>query len=363
MTTEHVFDYLEQTSAATPVVVVFGDEPFLKRLALSRLRQTVLGEDEPPFAEFEGGAAEWRDVFDELRTVSLFSAGGPRLAIVSNADEFVTRYRSQLESYLEKGDQHGVLVLDVVKWPSNTRLFKSVAKRGLQIECRPPATTGGKQKHVDVGRVAQWLVGWAKSRHHVRLSKNAARLLIDLRGVEFGILDQEIAKLALYTDAKGSVSEQLVQEVTGGWQAKTAWELVDAASAGNAAEALKQLNRLLSSGEHPAALFGPISWSLRRFAAATRLYQRAERQGRRIPLAAALEEAGFHKWQRQEMQNAERQLKRMGRERASQLYRWLLDADLALKGTHSSPEMSRWVMERLLMQMASPTSARRVPPR
>jgi hypothetical protein len=69
-------------------------------------------------------------------------------------------------------------------------------------------------------------------------------------------------------------------------------------------------------------------------------------------LTAALEEAGFQKWQRKEMQNAEQQLRRLGRERASQLYRWLLESDLALKGSHSSPEMSRWVMERLLMRMA-----------
>jgi DNA polymerase-3 subunit delta len=178
-------------------------------------------------------------------------------------------------------------------------------------------------------------------------------------GVEFGLLDQEVAKLALYTDAKGKITEALVHEVTGGWQAKTAWELVEAAATGNAAEALKQLNRLLSSGEHPAALFGPISWSLRRYAAATRLFQRSERQGRRISLSAALEEAGFQRWQRKEIQDAEKQLRRLGRERATRLYRWLLEADLALKGSHSSPEMSRWVMERLLMQMACPTSASR----
>ena len=352
MATEHVLDYLDKPLPASAVVAVFGDEPFLKRLAISRLLNTVFGDDAPPLARFDGSTAEWRDVFDELRTVSLFASDGDRLAIISSADEFVTRYRSQLEDYLQKGKPRGILILDVVKWPANTRLYKLLAKNELQIECRAPTSARGKQKSVDTDRVARWLVDWAKSHHQTRLNKNAASLLIEMLGVEFGLLDQEVAKLALYTDSKGTITEDLVQEITGGWQAKTAWELVDAAASGNAAEALRQLSRLLSSGEHPAALFGPISWSLRRFAAATRLYQRSERQGRRITLTAALEEAGFQKWQRKEMQNAEQQLRRLGRERASQLYRWLLEADLALKGSHSSPEMSRWVMERLLMRMA-----------
>jgi DNA polymerase-3 subunit delta len=352
----HVFDYLENPPPASAVVAFFGDEPFLKRLAIARLVRSVFGDDVPPYAQFEGPDAQWRDVSDELRTRSLFSGDQQRLALVNSADEFISLHRSQLEDYLRDEPSHGILLLDVTKWAANTRLYKALANQQLQIECRAPTSSRGKQKIVDTDRVARWLVDWAKSTHKTRLNKKAASLLIEMLGVEFGLLDQELAKLALYTDPQGTVTESLVRQVTGGWQAKTAWELIDATVSGNAADALQQLHRLLNAGQHPAALFGAISWSLRRYAAATRVYQRCERQGRRISLAAALQAAGFQSWQRQEITKAERQLRRLGRARAAHLYRWLLEADLALKGSHSSPEMSRWVMERLLMRMACPTA-------
>ena len=133
------------------------------------------------------------------------------------------------------------------------------------------------------------------------------------------------------------------------------------ALSGNAAEAIRQLDRLLQSGEASQALFGPISWSLRRFASATRIFQRAERRGQPMRLPEALEQAGFFKWQREAMQAAERQLKQLGRERQPMLPRWLLDTDLALKGSHSSPDMARLALEQLLAAAGSePGPAARV---
>ncbi len=127
--------------------------------------------------------------------------------------------------------------------------------------------------------------------------------------------------------------------------------MIDAALSGDSAEALQQLDRLLLSGEHPNALFGPISWSLRRFAAATRIFQRAERQGQRMRLPAALEQAGFFTWQQEAMRKAEQQLKQLGRHRAGQLNQWLLETDLALKGSHSSPDMARLALEHLILRL------------
>ena len=62
-----------------------------------------------------------------------------------------------------------------------------------------------------------------------------------------------------------------MQELVGGWRAKTAWEMIDAALAGNARAALAQLDRLLLAGEHPIGILAQIGSTLRRFAAAVRL--------------------------------------------------------------------------------------------
>ncbi len=349
--TYHVFDYLAQSPPLAHVQVVFGDEPFLKRLAIRRMKALAAPDEDLPIAVFDGGSTAWRDIHDELYTVSLFNPSGLRVALVEDADTFVTDNRTRLEDYVEQPQQRGAMILEVSKWAANTKLYKLVDKLGLQVECRLPQVARGKQKSLDQQRLISWLVEWGKSRHAVHLAKNAAVLLLELIGPELGLLDQELAKLALYTDKSGKVNEKLVQEVAGGWRAKTAWDLLDAALSGDSAEAIQQLDRLLLSGEHPNALFGPISWSLRRFAAATRIFQRAERRRERMRLPEALEQAGFFKWQQDAMRKAEEQMKQMGRERAGQLNQWLLATDLALKGSHSSPDMARIALEHLIFRL------------
>jgi DNA polymerase-3 subunit delta len=362
----HAFDYLDDSSAKSlpPVCVAFGDDRFLKRLALNQLRVQALDspDDDVPFASLEGDSAVWRDVADELSTVSLFG-GVTRLVMVANADKFVTAYRGQLEDYVASPSQSGTLVLDVTSWPGNTRLYKSVATQGLAIECRPPEKLVGKRKEVDSGRLVQWITRWASERHQLKLAGRAVDQLLELVGVELGLLDQELAKLALLCEPDETVTADKVTQIVGGWRTQTTWDLLDAATDGNAAEALLQLDRLLQSGEHPQALFGAVSWSLRRFADATRIVEQAERQGQRIHLRAALETAGFRKWPREALDAAERQLKQLGRERAGLLYRWLLQADLALKGTSSSPQRARLVLEELIVRLSQqlrPNSRRNV---
>ena len=90
----------------------------------------MLGGDDGDFSlkTFEGRNTPFRDVHEELSTLAMFG-GGKRLVVVEDADEFVTRYRPQLEDYVARPSRSsGVLVLDLDSLPSNTRL--------LQVDCR-----------------------------------------------------------------------------------------------------------------------------------------------------------------------------------------------------------------------------------
>ncbi len=205
---------------------------------------------------------------------------------------------------------------------------------------------------MDEGRLRKWIGQWAQRQHNIQLARGADEELLDLVGPELGLLDQELAKLALYTKENEKVSIEMVRNVVGGWRTKTTWELLDAALDGNAAEAISQLGRLLQAGEAPQAIFGAMAWSLRRFAAAAAAITEAEHVGRKISLSIALEQAGFKKWPQGALQKAERQLRQIGRERANQLYRRLLDLDLAMKGTHSPPERARWALEQLVLWLS-----------
>jgi DNA polymerase-3 subunit delta len=355
--TIHAFDFLAAPGQGKlpGVCAVFGDEPFLKRLVLKELRRRVLGDDaDAPAASYDcqERQPEWRDVMDELATASLFGGGGPRLVILERADAFVSANRPKLEDYAAKPRSTGVLILDVDEWPANTRLYKALDQSGLQIDCRPPQKQRGKNKEIDEAAIAKWIVAWGKSQHALSLSPDAAQHLLDLSGPVFGLLDQNLAKLALLVPQGTKATAEQVQEIVGGWRGKSIWELVDAAAAGEAGDALTQLDRLLHSGEHPLALVGSLSWSLRRYAAATRIFQQAERAGRKIPLREALAQAGFRDWPAGTLAAAEKRLMQLGRHRAGRLYRWLLELDLSLKGSHSQEDRARWALEQLVLRMA-----------
>lgn len=352
----HVFDFLKEPPKLTPVCVLFGGESFLQRLALQQIRRKLHsgqeGDDSESFySEFDGALAEWRDVDDELSTVSLFGGQQQRLAVVADADPFIKAYRPQLEAYVQKPSRVGVLVLQCNQWVKTTLLAKAVEKQGLAVHCGPPEIARGKSKSVDLRRIQSWLIDRGKQPHKIKLDRQAAELLIDLRGLHFGLLDQELAKLALYDTEGGKVTAELVQDVVGGWKSKSIWDLIDLAADGDAAEAIRQLDGLLRGGENALGIFGQLAWGIRRFAAAAHYYEHAEKSGKRIRVRDALLQAGFRQWPQGALERAERQLKRITRRRAVQLYQWLMDLDRALKGSHSTPERARDALEHFFFRL------------
>lgn len=346
----HAFALLKEASPKIPgVCALVGDDRFLRRLCGTRIREVV--SDNGEASEF-GGKSVWRDVLDELSTRSLFS-DGPRLVFVLDADDFVKNNRSALESYAANPSHSGCLVLELESLASNTRLYKTLADSGLIVECRPPQTKRGKSSYLNESGLRQWLRDWGKSTHHLDLKRGADEELLNLIGPNLGLLDQELAKLALFCDAKtGEVTVELVQQIVGGWRTKTTWELLDAALDGNAAEALMQLERLLHAGEAPQAIAGAMLWSLRRFADAAHVIMEAEQAGRKISLVMALEQAGFKKWPQGALQRAEQQIRQLGRDRAGRLYGDLLQLDLAMKGSHSAPQRAKWALEKFVLAIS-----------
>ena len=126
--------------------------------------------------------------------------------MVEDADDFVSRCRPELEDYVGKPSPCGVLMLVVDAWPGNTRLAKAVAKTGLPVDCRLPQQQYGRTAYVDEKKIAKWLVGWAKTRHQAKLVPQAADALLEAIGPELGLLDQELAKLAIQAGVEGTIT-------------------------------------------------------------------------------------------------------------------------------------------------------------
>lgn len=323
--------HLPQAEKAS-LLVLFGSESHLKSTVISAFCETLLGQsvaDAMGLVRFAGKDVDFRTVRDEVQTVSMFSSS--KLVVVEQADEFVSAWRPQLEAFADKAAGKSKLVLEVGKWPGNTRLAKKVDKTGFAVECSE--LTGD--------RLASWLVQQAKTEYEKQLSRDAAQLVVELAGTGMTLLSQELQKLASYVGERPKIGVEDVRTLVGGWKAETTWTMIHAIRDGHVDLALSCLQKLLYAGEAPPKILGGINYVFKKIAHATELSRRG------TPLPKALKDAGvFYK----EIDATQQYLRRIRRPRAERIVRRLALADTNLKGGSRLPD--RLQMEQLVLWLA-----------
>ncbi len=327
----HATEFLANRSkpAHVPVVVLFGNERYLKLEAMKRLPGADADNDDVALTRVAGKDADLRGVVDELLTVSMF--GDQRVVLVEDADDFIKDNRPGLEKYVANPSKSSLLILDVKSWPKNTKLAKAVVETGLTVECSP--LTGAP--------LSRWLQRSAKADFQKTLLPAAAGLMIQLAGDSLGVLEQELAKLAALVGDNDTITEDDVTRVVGGWRLETTWNMLDAVRDGHVGRAIEDLDKLIVSGEHPIKILGGITFVFRKYAEATEI----ARQTRDLP--AALRSAGVFPGA---VSASEQYLRRMGYDKASRLFQWLVEADHNLKG--GSRVDLRLQLERLFVRLA-----------
>lgn len=226
-----------------PVYAVVGEDVFLQLQALATVREAMPADASR--TDVDGESAGLADTLDELRSPSLF--GGHKLVVVRSADEFITKYREQLEDYVGSPSDSGTLVLRCASLPKNQRIYKAIAKAGEVIDCAPP-----KQ-----GELPGWVMRRAREAHGLTMGDDAARVLADLIGADLGRIDNELAKLALQTDGKAVRPEDVGRGVAF-QREQEMWEMTDALTVGQVDEALRRWRHLVASD--PSSEFRAVTW-------------------------------------------------------------------------------------------------------
>jgi DNA polymerase-3 subunit delta len=254
-----------------------------------------------------------------------------KIVLIENADDFVSANRPHLEAFAEKPIGKSKLVLEVNKWPKNTKLFKKVDKQGLAVECSE--LTGAK--------LTGWLTKQAKEEYEKTLTRDAAQLITELAGSSLGLLNQELQKLASYVGERDKISVDDVRTLVGGWKAETTWTMINAVRDGDIDVALNCLQKLLHAGEAPQRILGGMNYVFKKIARATEL----SRKGKSLP--GALKEAGVYY---KEVAAVEQYLRRIKRPRAERILNRLALADYQLKGGSRLP--NELLMEQLLLWLS-----------
>jgi len=226
-----------------PVYALVGSDAFLQTQKLRDILAQLPKDAQR--IDVDGERVELAEVLDELRSFAMF--GGAKAVVVSNGDEFITRFREQLETYCEHPADSATLVLRVNSLPKNQRIYKSINKVGEIAECAPPSDR----------EIVPWVINRAKQAHKLAVTPAAAEMLKDLIGDDLGRMDNELAKLALQVesgkadvgDVQGSVAFQREQEM---------WNMTDEIAAGHAAAAVRRWRQLVQMDS--SAEFRAVTW-------------------------------------------------------------------------------------------------------
>ena len=232
-------------AAPKPVIALIGDDSFLQLQAISEIARSL--PDDVARTEFDGERAELSDVLDELRSFAMFGGGG-KLVIVRNADDFISKYREQLEDYAAEPSTSATLVFRVATLAKNTRLYKQIAKVGQIAECAPP----------DPRSLPGWILNRARSEHKITIAPDAAALLADLIGADLGRLDNELAKLALQFDAGGKIEVKDISGSVAFQREQEMYDMTNELAFGRPAEALKRWRRLVHLD--PSTEYRAVAW-------------------------------------------------------------------------------------------------------
>jgi len=326
-----------------PIAISFGPDDYFRREVIEHLIE-LLKLDPLSVTRFDGTESHWVDVHDELSTQSLFDMGGPKAAYVRKADDFLSKNRELIERWIEKGPSGAILFLDVQALPSNQRVHRLAVKNGWAIGDKEPSHT----------QLQKWIAFWGKKRHGIKLSTDQVNVIIDRIGFVGGLIDCELAKLALFRTENGEVSDARVDELVGGWRTQTVWQLTDWVADGEIGKALEELDKLIMAGQSPTGIAAQMSWSLRRYGVAAYAIEQAERIASTRPdLSRGLTMGGFRSF---ELEKATKRLMRIGRVRAKKLLSWLLELEIELKGTHSQDDRSRIALEEFMLRLAGDAS-------
>lgn len=259
---------MPQRPANPALVVIYGDDTHQKSTALIAALNKLLppGVDRSlALTEYDGardpddGGPVLSAVLEDLGTLPFLA--DRRVVLIRDADEFITAHRARLEQYVAKPAPTGTLVLECRSFPRTTRLAKAALAAGGQLtECRKL-----------VGRAAVDFVLAQAGAQGLRIEPAAAARLVDLVGLEAGLLISEIEKLCLYAAGRKAITDEDVSALVGQSREEKIFAVMDAAAAGRLPDALRLWHDVLATDRGAVfKVLGGMAYKIRQWLAAHR---------------------------------------------------------------------------------------------
>jgi DNA polymerase-3 subunit delta len=242
-----------------PVYLLFGEELSPKDAFIQKLK-SVVNPDAFNLNEFSvDSASAIREVVSAALTPPMFSER--RLVIVKNS-RLGVEARKALADYLKDPLLSTILVVILDDRKPDYRevlVAAAVALEGI-VTFKP------LREEEAVTRLHD-----GAAQAGTRLEDDAARLLVQESGTEWGILKAELEKLLLFTKGRERINKEDVLACLGYRQASNPFDFPRLLQSRNPAQSLRQLRRLLAEGVEPFRILYQISGTIQKQLKAKRL--------------------------------------------------------------------------------------------
>jgi DNA polymerase-3 subunit delta len=187
---------------------------------------------------------------------------------------------------------------------------------------------------------------WLQERAQLKdkkLSSQAASLILELVGLDLHRLENELDKLVTYVGNREAIEADDVQETVSYQRSFSVFELLGFVSRGDRSRAVHSLRSLIRAGEPPLAILALMSRQIRI------LWQSKEALANGVSISELSRHLRLPQFV---VKNYAQESSLFSETELHKIHTAIREADLALKGTGSSPEL---IMENLVLKIAQPT--------
>ncbi|NWK85614.1 DNA polymerase III subunit delta [Staphylococcus sp. GSSP0090] len=246
------------------IITIYGEVPELIEKKSTELINKYLNEpkDDFNFAKFNLYEDDLAPVIEETLTMPFFS--DKKAVLVQNAYLFtgekppkdLNHNIDQLIEFIEKYDGESLIIFEVYhsKLDERKKLVKTL-KKNAQLK---------KIEQMSEEEIMQWI----KKELHDNfkdIKQDALDLFIELTGVNFNMVKQELEKLILFLGDRPTINKQDVYQIVNRSLEQNVFLLTDYIQKNKKSNAIQLVNDLIAMKEEPIKLLALITSNYRLF--------------------------------------------------------------------------------------------------
>ncbi|WP_062072221.1 DNA polymerase III subunit delta [Demequina sediminicola] len=312
-------------AAPAPVVLISGPERVLGQRAIERI---IHARPDAAVTTLDAGSYT-KSALMAAASPSLFDEAG--IVVVEGAEAMNDEFLADGLAYLPHADPEVTVVIRHGGGVRGKKLLDAVRKSGA-----PEYTCPALKKDAEL---ADFMTGeFERGKRPVRAQ--VVRALVDAVGTD--VAELAAAGQQLMRDIDGNITVEDVTRYYGSRVNATAFDVADAAIAGDLPKALSSLRHALSTGLDPVPLNAALAAKLRVLAKV------GAARGRKLDPTRDL---GIAPWQ---AERARRDLQRWTADTLAEAIEAVAQADAEIKGAARAPEYSLERAVRVVAQLAQP---------